>query len=171
MKKILTVYFSHKGENYFPGGIKVIAKGNTEIAAEYIQKAIGGDLLEIETVKPYPNDYKTCCDVAKEELHTNTRPEIKTLPESISQYEAIFVCYPNWWGTAPMCIFTFLDQYDLTGKKIIPLCTNEGSGMGTSEQDLQKNYPNTVFAGGLSIHGHKVQNSETIIANWATKSV
>ena len=171
MKKILTVYFSHKGENYFPNGIKVINKGNTEIAAEYIQRAVGGDMLEIDTVKAYPEDYKMCCDAAKEELNANARPEIKAFPNSISQYDTIFVCYPNWWGTVPMCIFTFLDKYDLTDKKIVPLCTNEGSGMGTSERDLKKNYPNAVFADGLSVRGHQTEASEEKIADWAKKSV
>lgn len=171
MKKILTVYFSHKGENYFPDGIKAITKGNTEIAAEYIQKAVGGDLFEIDTVQAYPHSYKECCDVAKAELNTSARPEIKAFPDSVAQYDTIFVCYPNWWGTVPMCIFTFLDKYELTGKKIIPLCTNEGSGLGASQRDLQKNYPNAVFAEGLSIRGHQTADSQDIIAEWAKKSI
>lgn len=171
MKRILTVYFSHKGENYFPDGIKVISKGNTEIAAEFIVNAVGGDLFEIDTVKSYSDNYKKCCDEAKIELKSDARPEIKELLDDISKYDTIFVCYPNWWGTVPMCIFTFLDKYDLTDKKIVPLCTNEGSGMGSSVQDLKKNYPNAIFAEGLDIRGHDAADSEDKIADWAKKNI
>lgn len=171
MSKILIVYYSRKGENYFPEGIQSISKGNTEIAAEYIQKAVGGDLFEIDTVKPYSADYSKCCDEAKAELNANARPKIKEYLDDISPYNTIFVCYPNWWGTVPMCMFTFLDRYDLYGKRIIPLCTNEGSGMGSSESDLKKNYPNAVFVDGLAVRGHQTMDSEDAIAAWAKKNM
>ena len=168
---ILTIYFSHKGETYFPDGIKSVDKGNTEIAAEYIQKAIGGDLFEIETVNSYSAKYRECCVQAKAEADTNARPEIKNAPDSILEYDTIFVCYPNWCGTTPMCILSFLDKYDLTGKKIVPLCTNEGSGMGNSERDLKNLYPKADFAEGLSVRGHQARESENIIADWAKKNI
>jgi len=168
---ILTVYFSHKGETYFPDGIKLIDKGNTEIAAEYINKAVGGDLIEIETIKPYSVEYRKCCEEAKVEASTNARPEIKNFPDSISGYDTIFVCYPNWCGTAPMCILSFLDKYDLTDKKIVPLCTNEGSGMGNSERDLKNLYPKAVWKEGLSVRGHQAVSSEMLIAEWAKKNI
>lgn len=167
MANILTVYFSRKGENYFPGGIRSIPKGNTEMAAELIQKAVGGDLFEIDTVQPYPQNYQACCDAAREELRTNARPAIKAYVTDLSAYDTIFVCYPNWCGTAPMCIFTFLEHYDLAGKKIAPLCTNEGSGMGSSEKDLQKSCKGAVLLPGLAVRGHKAAQSEQEIASWA----
>ena len=148
---ILTVYFSHKGETYFPDGIRVVDKGNTEIVAEHIQKAVGGDLFEIDTVKPYSAEYRKCCVEAKAEADANARPEVKNLPDSIEKYDTIFVCYPNWCGTTPMSILSFLDTYDLSGKKMVPLCTNEGSGMGNSERDLKKLYPNAIWKEGLRI--------------------
>ena len=168
---ILTVYFSHKGETYFPDGIKTVSKGNTEIAAEYIHKAVGGDLFEIVTAKSYSEEYRKCCEEAKTEASTNARPEIKDCPDSISKYDTIFVCYPNWCGTTPMCILSFLDKYDLTGKKIIPLCTNEGSGMGNSERDLKNYYKDAVFTEGLGVRGHQVVVSKEKIAEWARKSI
>lgn len=167
MAKILTVYYSRKGQNYFPGGIQSIAKGNTQYAAEYIKKAVGGDLFEIDTVKPYSEDYKVCCKEVMAELNANARPEIKRYLEDISEYDIIFVCYPNWCGTVPMCILTFLEHYDLTGKTVIPLCTNEGSGMGSSEKDLKKYCKGAVVVSGLSVRGHKAQSSEKEIAKWA----
>lgn len=171
MAKILTVYYSRKGENYFPSGIKSINKGNTEIVAEFIQKAVGGDLFEIDTVKPYSANYSVCCDEAKAELKNNARPEIKGYVDDISGYDTIFVCYPNWWGTVPMCMLTFLEHYDLTGKKIVPLCTNEGSGMGSSERDLKKNCNGANVAPGLAVRGHKAQSSEREVAAWAKKTM
>lgn len=168
---ILTIYFSHKGETYFPDGIKTVEKGNTEIAAEYIHKAVGGDLFEIETVNPYSVEYRKCCAEAKSEADANARPEVKNLPENILKYDTIFVCYPNWCGTTPMCILSFLDKYDLSGKKLAPLCTNEGSGMGNSERDLKKLYPTAIFTDGLSVRGHQVKMSEDLIAEWAKKNI
>lgn len=167
MSRNLIVYYSRKGENYFPSGVKFIYKGNTEYAAEFIKKAVGGDLFEIETIKPYSESYSGCCDEAKTELNMNARPEIKDYLEDISVYDTLFVCYPNWWGTVPMCILTFLEHYDLKGKKIVPLCTNEGSGMGSSEKDLKKYCKDAEVVRGLAIRGHKVLSSEAEIATWA----
>ena len=134
----LIVYYSRKGQNYWNGSIVDLAKGNTERVAEFVQKAVGGDLFEIETVREYSKDYMVCIEEAKAELREGARPELKKYPESIDQYDTIFVGYPNWWGTMPMCVYTFLERFDLTGKKIVPFCTNEGSGMGGSERELRK---------------------------------
>ena len=171
MAKILTVYYSRKGENYWNGGIKNIAKGNTERVAEFIQQAVGGDLFEVDTVRPYDKDYYKCIDEAKKELRDGTRPEIKAYPENLEDYDIIFIGYPNWWGTMPMCMFTLLEKYDLTGKTIIPFCTNEGSGMGSSERDLKKICKGATVKSGLSIHGAESEQSENKVAAWAKKSI
>ena len=118
MAKILTVYYSRKGENYWNGSIKNIAKGNTERVAEFIQNAVGGDLFEVETVREYDKDYYKCIEEAKQELRDKARPAIKAYPSNFEQYDTIFVGYPNWWGTMPMCMFTLLEHYDMTGKTI-----------------------------------------------------
>ena len=167
MSKSLVVYYSRKGENYFPDGIRSIEKGNTAYAAEYIAKAVGGDLFEIDTLKPYAQNYRACCMEAVAEAKANARPEITGYVENMAEYDAIFVCFPCWCGTAPMCVFTFLEHYDLTGKKIIPLCTNEGSGMANSEADLKKYYPGAIVLPGLSVKGHQAKDAETMIADWA----
>lgn len=167
MSKILVVYYSRKGENYFPEGIRSIEKGNTAYAAEYIAKAVGGDLFEIDTVKPYAANYRECCMEAVAEAKANARPEIKGYVDDISGYDTIFVCFPCWCGTAPMCVFTFLEHYDLAGKQIIPLCTNEGSGMAKSEDDLKKYCPGATVLPGLSLRGHLAESSEDAIAKWA----
>lgn len=164
----LIVYYSRKGQNYWNGSIKDLKKGNTEIVAEFIQKVVGGDLFEVETVKPYSPDYYACIDEAQKELRANARPEIKAYPENLGSYDVIFVGYPNWWGTMPMAMFTLLEKYDLTGKKIVPFCTNEGSGMGSSERDLKKICKGADVMRGLSIHGAEAAQSEKQVAEWAT---
>lgn len=171
MAKIITVYYSRKGENYWNGSIKSITKGNTERVAEFIQKAVGGDLFEIDTVREYDKDYYKCIEEAKQELRANARPEIKAFPDNFEDYDIIFVGYPNWWGTMPMCMFTLLEKYDLTGKTIIPFCTNEGSGMGSSECDLKKICKGANVKSGLSVHGAESANAEAKTAAWAKKSI
>jgi len=96
MAKIIIVYYFRKGENYWNGSLKHIDKGNTERVAEFIQKAVGGDLFEVDTVKPYSESYMTCIEEAKSELREKARPEIKAYPDNFEDYDTIFVGYPNW---------------------------------------------------------------------------
>ncbi len=171
MSNILTVYFSHRGENYFPDGIKFINKGNTEYAAEYVHKAVGGELFRIETEIPYPENYNACGDVIMAEIKSKARPALKAWLEDVSMYDTIFVCYPNWCGTLPLCVLSFLERYDLSGKKLVPLCTNEGSGLAKSPADLQNSCPGAIIAEGLSVRGHKAESSEEEIAAWAKQNL
>ena len=167
MSKTLVVYYSRKGENYMPGGLQHLDKGHTERAAEYIRDAVNADLFEIDTVTPYAADYRECCKQAVEEMKAGARPEIRGYVDDISRYDTIFVCFPCWCGTAPMCVFTFLEHYDLDGIKIIPLCTNEGSGMANAVADLQRSCKGATVLPGLAFHGHQVKDSEETIASWA----
>ena len=171
MAKILIVYYSRKGENYWNGSIKLLAKGNTERVAEFIRDAVGGDLFEVDTVQPYDKDYYKCIEEAKQELQDNARPEIKAYPDNFEEYDTIFVGYPNWWGTMPMCMFTLLEKFDMNGKTVIPFCTNEGSGMGTSEHDLKKICKGAILKKGLAIHGAESENAEQKVSALARKSL
>ena len=165
----LIVYYSRKGENYWAGDIKVIEKGNTERVAEFVQQAVGGDLFELETVRTYDASYMTCIEEAKEELRAKARPALKACPENLDAYDTIFLGYPNWWGTCPMCVFTFLESFDLSGKRIVPFCTNEGSGMGHSERDIAKACPGATVEAGLSVTGSQAAQSQSRVAAWAKK--
>ena len=167
MANVLVVYYSRKGENFMPGGIQVLEKGHTERAAEFIAQALNADLFEIDTVKPYAENYRACCGEAAAEAKAGARPEIKGYVEDMSGYDTVYVCYPCWCGTAPMCVFTFLEHYDLAGKKIAPLCTNEGSGLANSEADLAKSCPGATILPGLSVKGHTVADSQDAIVSWA----
>lgn len=169
MSNILTVYFSRKGENYWGGTLKNLSKGNTEIIAEMVHKAVGGDLFEVETVNGYSDDYQTCTEEAQKELDENARPELKKYMDSLDGYDTVFVGYPNWWGTMPMAMFAFLERYDLKGKRIIPFCTNEGSGMGSSVEDLKKFCNGAVVEEGLSIRGSESEKSGFQVSAWVRK--
>lgn len=171
MSKTLIVYYSRKGENYWNGSIKKLSKGNTEVVAEMIADITGGDLFEVDTVKPYAEDYYTCTDEAKKELRERARPKLKNYLDSLEDYDTVFVGYPNWWGTMPMAMFSFLEHYDLTGKRILPFCTNEGSGMGSSERDLKKICKGARIESGLSIHGAEAANSCGKVEAWVRKLV
>ena len=165
----LIAYYSRKGENYWAGGLKTIGKGNTECAAEYVAEATGGDLFEIRTVKQYSESYMECIEEAKAELRADARPEVAEYPESLEGYDTIFLGYPNWWGTCPMCVFTFLEHFDLAGKRIIPFCTNEGSGMGGSERHLKRICKGATVEKGLPITGSQAANSRDKVIAWAKK--
>ena len=167
MSDILVVYYSRKGENYMPGGLQNLEKGHTERAAEYIRDTLGADLFEIDTLTPYAENYRECCAKAAEETKANARPELRDYLDDISGYNTIFVCFPCWCGTAPMCVFTFLEHYDLAGKTIIPLCTNEGSGMANAVRDLQNSCKGATVLPGLAVLGHQVKDSEDAITSWA----
>lgn len=167
----LIVYFSRKGQNYCNGTIKNLTKGNTERVAEFIQRAVGGDLFKVETVKEYSEDYEECIDEAKREMYANARPQLKSYLDNLDKYDTLFVGYPSWWGTMPMAMFAFLEHYDLTGKRIIPFCTNEGSGMGSSELDLNRICKGAKVLSGLSIHGADSALSERRATEWAKTSL
>lgn len=170
MSKTLIVYFSREGGNYVNGRIVNLDVGNTEIAAKMIQKLTGGEIFKIEPRYPYSNDYMICIDEAKKDLQADARPDLKSYPESIEEYDTIIIGYPNYWGTMPMHIFTFIEKYDFSGKVILPFCTHEGSGLGKSEKDLKKLCPNSIFRKGLAIHGGSVKNAENEIENRLNKA-
>lgn len=97
------------------------------------------------------------------------RPELKTYPEDIARYDTIYLGYPNYWGTMPMAVFSFLEKYDFTDKLIKPFCTHEGSLMGSSESDIKKNCPSAKVGNGLAIHGARVLNAEEAIKQWLSE--
>ena len=171
MSNNLILYYSRAGENYWKGGFKNLEKGNTELAAEYIQKAVGGDLFRIETERDYSPSYMVCIEEAQEELRKKARPALKRYLDSLDQYDNVFVCGPCWWGTFPMAVFSQVERLDWTGKKVMALMTHEGSGLGGSERELKKLCRGASFGKGLAVAGHDTANSEAQIAAWAKSQV
>ena len=169
MSKNLIIYYSRKGENYVNGSIKKLSKGNTEIVAEFIQKAVGGDLFEVDTIKPYSEDYTACTEEAKKELNENARPELKKYLDNIDSYDNIFVCGPCWWGTFPCAVFTQLERLDFTGKRVMAVMTHEGSGLGSCERDLKNICKGATFGKGIAVHGADAVKSESSVSKWANQ--
>ena len=161
--KILIVFFSHAGENYGVGNVKV---GNTKLVADQIQKLTGGDEFEIVAEKSYDMTYDALTKLAKKEAENNKKPAFKGEVNDMDQYETIFIGGPVWWGTYPQVMFTFFDKYDLNGKTIIPFTTHEGSGLGNVVNDLKKLYPNATFKEAMSIYGHETHNNLSKVDKW-----
>lgn len=170
MQRSLIVYYSRTGENYVGGAIRRLETGNTEIAAEMLKELTGAELFEIRPATPYSDDYMKCIEEAKDDLEKNVRPKIQEYPENIEEYDIIYLAYPNYWGTMPMVIWTFLEHFDFSGKTIRPLCTNEGSGMGSSESDIRKLCPDANVTKGLALIGGKVKEAKNEIARWIQES-
>jgi flavodoxin len=165
-KRILVAYFSRSGNNYVNGAIVNLPVGNTEILAQMIRETTKGDIFRIDTVKPYPLDYKETTDVAGKELREKARPMLSNRVEKMDLYTIVFLGYPNWWGTIPMPIATFLSDYDFSGKTIVPFCTNEGSGLGRSVSDIKQLCPQSIILDGLAVRGGAVNKAKNQVFNW-----
>ena len=168
--KTLIAYFSRADENYFSGSMRYIEVGNTEIVVQKIKELIEADDFKIQMKNPYSSVYMTCINEAKDDLRNNARPELVSIPESIDEYDTVILAYPNYWGTIPMPVFTFLEAFDFSGKTILPLCTNEGSGMGSSERDIAKVCSGADIKKGLPIIGSNAENSKESVKNWLSEN-
>ena len=135
--KVLVVYFSHTG--------------TTRGVSEYLHEVVGGDLIEIEPVNPYPEGYSDALDPAKQEQRENARPEIANVIEHFDSYETIYLGYPIWWGTTPMIINTLLETYDFSGKTVVPYATSGGTGISQSIKDIRSEIPNADVMDGLLV--------------------
>jgi flavodoxin len=170
-KKRLISFYSRKGNNYMGGKIVNLAIGNTEVIAKKIRDLVGGDLFEINTIKSYPLNYDETTRVAKDELRENVRPELTDMVDNMDDYDLIYLGYPNWWGTFPMAVFTFLESYDFSGKTIIPFCTHEGSGLGNSERHIKKLCPTAKILSGIAIRGSSVSGADDLVKDWLNEHI
>ena len=166
MAKTLIAFFSRADENCFGGAMRYVKVGNTEIVVGLMKELIEADTFKIEMKDPYSPVYMTCIDEAKKDKLSNARPELTNYIESIDDYDTIVLGYPNYWGTIPMAVATFLERYDFTGKTILPLCTNEGSGMGSSESDIKKTCAGAEVKKGLALNGSSVGSADSQIESW-----
>lgn len=166
MSKKLVVFYSRADENYVNGMIKKLEVGNTEVAAGIIEKLTDAKMFKIEQMQPYSKDYNECIAQAQADQKRDARPELKNYPETLEDYDTIYLGFPNYWGTMPMAVFTFLEHFDFSGKRIRPFCTHEGSGWGNSIKDIQRLCPDAKIEKGLAIHGGSVERSERDIERW-----
>lgn len=167
--KNLVIYYSRSGENYVSGKVRNIDKGNTEYIAEFIQKNFGADMFKVETVREYAKSYMDCIREAQKELDNDERPELKNYLKDLSDYDNIFIAGPCWWGTYPMAIFSAIEGLDFGGKKVLPIMTHEGSGMGHSEADLRKVIDGADLVPGLAVKGSDCANARNRVVDWANR--
>ncbi|WIH83565.1 NAD(P)H-dependent oxidoreductase [Brachyspira pilosicoli] len=153
--KVLIVYFSWGG--------------NTRTAANMIKNLTQADMFEVKTVESYPTSYNDTVNQARKELNNNVLPRLSANINNLSSYDTIILCYPNWWGTIPQAVKQLLLTHDFSGKKIAPLCTHGGGGVGRSINDIKKLCPNSTILDSLSISGRRVNSSEDSIKEWLRK--
>lgn len=164
----LIAYYSRAGENYVDGFIKNLSVGNTETAAELIRRATGADIFKIEPSEEYSSNYKRCTEQAQADQRCDARPPLKRWLDGIDAYDTIYLGYPNYWSTMPMAVFSFLEHYDFSGKRILPFCTHEGSGLGGSVRDIKRLCPAANVSDGLAIRGSRAAAAENMIKEWIT---
>lgn len=152
---MLIVYFSHSG--------------NTRRLASCIQRLTGGDLAQITPLTPYPQDYDAVVEMAKQEQRRNVRPAISPMQPDPADYDTLFLGYPNWWGTFPMPVFTFLERHPVGGRTLVPFCTHEGSRLGRSEQDLRRLCPQARLLKGFEVRGSRVDGAEPSVKAWLSE--
>lgn len=128
----------------------------------------GADIFRIEPVTPYPTDHDTLVDQAVEEQEQNTRPAIAGQVDNMADYDVIYLGYPNWWGDMPMILYTFLEQYDLSGKTIVPFNTHGGSGFSGTIGTIRELEPDAQVLDGLSISRNDIQDAQQEIVDWVS---
>ena len=140
--------------------------GNTQYMAQVIQQATGADLFRIEPAEPYPTDHETMVALAADEQEQNARPAIQGQVEDLEAYDRIYIGYPIWWGDMPMILYTFFDQYDLSGKTIVPFGTHGGSGFAGTPDTIEQLEPQATVLEGLTISRDQIQDAEQQIVDW-----
>lgn len=150
--KTLVAYFSYSG--------------NTKSVAEKIAEKTGADIFVIDTTYDYPKEYNTVIEQAQQEKRENARPELSAAVENMADYDTVFIGYPNWWGDMPMVVYSFLDEYDLSGKTIIPFCTHGGSGLSGTVSSIKNAEPSADVKEGLAIRDNALDSSDSAIESW-----
>lgn len=171
-EKTLIVYFSMIDS--MPKGADAVTHatpsiGNTESAAKEIQKQTGGRLFQIKTVKKYPVSHSKCSEIASEEIKKDARPELSTHVKGMEDYDVVYIGFPIWVYREPMAIRTFLEEYDFSGKTVIPFCTSMAVGIKTSMGDIKKLCPEAKVSDGLRLETEQEDFSKQI-SRWIKKN-
>ncbi len=179
-KKVLVVYFSMpetaKTRNLSreeENSLIVVngqALGNTQYAAQLIQKETGGDIFRLTPQRAYPTEHRTLVALARREKDQNARPPLASLPEKLDSYDVVFIGYPNWWADMPMVLYTFLESVNLQGKTIVPFVTHGGSGFSGSIGAIARLQPKArVLSGGYSVYRDDMEDCAEDVPAWLKK--
>lgn len=177
---ILVAYFTYAENAQLPEGTDASSSasiqtwngeitGNTGAVANMIAEAIGGDLFSIQTVEKYPDSYDATIDQGQEEQSSNARPQLAAHIENLDDYDTIFLGYPNWWGDMPMAVYSFLEEYDLNGKTIIPFVTSGGSGFSGTISAIESAQPNATVQEGISIGAADAMEAQEDVNAWLSE--
>lgn len=140
--------------------------GNTESVAVEIQNQTGADVFRLVPAEPYTDDYDELLDIAQEEQKNGARPAISGSIENFDSYETVYLGFPNWWGDMPMILYSFLDDYDLSGKTVVPFVTSGGSGFSNTLSTIQSMEPDADVLEGLSLGSSQASNPEDAVKDW-----
>lgn len=175
----LIAYFSRVGNTDFPEDVDAVSSaslirkdgellGNTQYIAELIKEQTGGDLFLIETVEKYPADYDETDAQGGRESRERPRPELAGHIENMEDYEIIYLGFPNWYYDMPMAVYSFLDEYDLSGKTIVPFSTSGGGGFSNTISAIQEEEPEAeVITNGFTVsHSRAADTTPEEIGSW-----
>lgn len=145
----------------------VLAPGNAAKIADWIQQEVGGDLFSITVTEPYSSDYDECLDRAADEKADNARPELSAHVSNMEDYDIVFLGFPNWWYTLPMPVLSFVEEYDFSGKIIVPFCTHGTGGLASTIQDLTAALPSDVTVlDPIGVYRPEVDSSRPAVQEW-----
>lgn len=145
----------------------VLAPGNAAKIADWIQQEVGGDLFSIVVEDPYSSDYDECLDRAADEKADNARPALVNHVSNMEKYDIVFIGFPNWWYTLPMPVLSFVDEYDFSGKTIIPFCTHGTGGLSSTIRDLTAALPDDVtILDAIGVYRPDVDSSRPAVREW-----
>lgn len=172
---ILVAYFTRSNNVDQEPGVDAVSRasfnvegdqvyGNTELLAQYIEEAAGGDMFSIMTAEPYPYDVDETIDLINEQ--GDHRSELTTHVENMEDYDVVFIGFPIWYATMPEPVISFLNEYDFSGKTIIPFSTHRGSRFGSSIGDLQEMLPEATILDGFTVDGDSAVNARQDVQNW-----
>lgn len=164
MAKSIVIFFSHTGENYSVGNIKI---GNTKRIADYISAYTGAEQFEVVAEKSYDYDYNTVCDMAQAEIRAKEYVAYKG-DVDLSGYDTVFIGGPVWWGVFPNVLNSFLKDHEaqLAHKTLAVFTTHEGSGLGSCEADTMMMFPSARFLDGYECAGHNAPRAEGSVQKW-----
>lgn len=176
-QNILIAYFTWADNTHVenPEGVdvdattsaSVLPPGNAARLAGWIQEEVGGDVFSIQVEEPYSSDYDECLDRAADEKAENARPALSSHVENMSQYNVIFLGFPNWWYTLPMPIYSFIEEYDFEEKTVIPFCTHGTGGLASTIDDLENALPESVnLLEPVGVYRQDVDSAQPKIQEW-----
>lgn len=179
-RKILVAYFTY-GENAglssdvdasSSASIQIFngeVTGNTGVMAHMIAESSGGELFSIRTAEPYPDNYNDTIDVGESEKNNDIHPELSTHIENLEQYDTVFVGFPNWWYGMPMVMYSFFEEYDFSGKTVIPFCTSGGSAFSDAIDEIKDMEPDAAVLDGLHISSSSVNDAKDSVSEWVNE--